>query len=339
MTEIEQLRADVQRLTQALAERDSQLVAIEAHARRAEAVPMPKRTSSALNAVIFLRRLHEDRQREISRLTAQCIEAQNKLARVEEMSNGEIRALTNALAEAEAKARRMYLAEITELQGALAAERATGRLNPYIVRAGELQEQLREARETIGWLNRCVAEREASLAEAQAALTVSEATLDMCNHPADLACGHAGFWAYSDDGGKHIVCLLCVKADRDRIAAALTASDQARALAEGQVSALRESVIQLLDLIRMGGSPTTRREWCNAADQVLNDTEATAAAHDAAIRAETVEACCKRICGACHEGWVIDSAGFHAQPDGELYPCKAWQLRGNSAAAIRGGGQ
>ncbi len=52
----------------------------------------------------------------------------------------------------------------------------------------------------------------AQIAELTKKLTVAEALADSLGHPVESPCGHSGAYAYSDDGGKNIRCLLCSEA-------------------------------------------------------------------------------------------------------------------------------
>ncbi len=41
--------------------------------------------------------------------------------------------------------------------------------------------------------------------------------LDSALHPQPLPCGHPGQYAFTADGGKHVVCLVCVKEKKEQM--------------------------------------------------------------------------------------------------------------------------
>lgn len=66
---------------------------------------------------------------------------------------------------------------------------------------------------------------EADLAAEKEAHAKTKWELELATDFCDSPCGHSSMWAYTEDGGKHIVCLLCIKADREEKARQIAAKD------------------------------------------------------------------------------------------------------------------
>jgi len=90
--------------------------------------------------------------------------------------------------------------ELTQAQGEV--ERLIKAHKEYVHAIGPVLERVWQE------LRAELAAKDARIKELQFDL---ECAKDFCDSP----CGHSSMWAYTEDGGKHIVCLLCIKAERD----------------------------------------------------------------------------------------------------------------------------
>lgn len=66
-------------------------------------------------------------------------------------------------------------------------------------------------------LLRTHAERDKQFMETYKKLKEDNEILTAALHPIKSPCGHSGQYAYTEDGGKHIVCLVCVKEENERL--------------------------------------------------------------------------------------------------------------------------